>query len=250
MAIVETSTPSLQGISGGIEERAWGLVGGKPTKFEVAYFVIVDVAPLFFGFALLSGIRKAGYIRKLIKAEQTADKAADSYRLGRAASKAADEMPVRTGLFVASMIPSTLMIANPALWNIVRVTTDTGEDVFIQYMDRQGKIVSFLPSDDLLSELLGSRGGQGAVLPAAQRPRSFFDKDGIERLSSFKRPRTPIPKWSFTTRSRKGLARGNPLAEGPGSRGRSPPSRRGKTISPYCPVHRRRHWCNVTRGKN
>lgn len=195
---------------------------------------------------MVSGVRKAGYLRTLYVAGRGGDKAFDTARV---VDKAGD-MQVGTTLFAAGMAGSAAYYGTPLHLRDQAFQT-VGETTIMYYRDREMRIRAILPSERVINQLWGqSRGVQGEVLPAARRTaESFFDKDGLQRLSSFKRPRTPIPKWSFTTRSRKGLARGNPLAEGPGSRARRAPTRRGKQITPWCPVHKRRHWCNVTRAR-
>lgn len=241
MAIVETHSPdTFEGMVSGSD--AWGLVGGKPSKWQVASFLILDVAPLFTPFAVISGIRRASYIRKLIQAERASDKAR-----GVAAVDKALDMPIRTGLILAGAGLGAQTAPGSPTWVMMRMGRDVGTVVVIQYMDREGKIQSFLPSEDLLSEYFESRGDQNVVLPAVRRSGSFFDKDGISRLASIKRPRTPLPKWSPTTRGRRESPRKSSLSV---HRARSAPSRRAKQISPWCPVHKRRHWCSVTRGKN
>ena len=133
MAIVETHSPdTFEGMVSGSD--AWGLVGGKPSKWQVASFLVLDVAPLFTPLAFVSGIRKASYIRKLIQAEKASD-----LKFGVAAREAALGMPVRTGLFVTAMVPGTMAMANPAVWNALRISGDIAEDVVIFHMDREGK---------------------------------------------------------------------------------------------------------------
>ncbi len=235
MAIVEAASPDpgMGNLEIGDFYPSWG-----PNRYQTATFLLFDVAPLFTPFAMISGIRKASYIRKLIQAYRGADKATDAARLA-AVGQAMVDMPIRTGLIMAG---GTTLVSGQ--WVIYNMGTDVAQVSVGIYLDREGRVRTFLPSDQLIE----SRGGQGVVLPAARRPRSFFSEDGIARLSEIERSRTPLNIWPVATGTTK-IQRGNPLAEGPGSRPRRGPSRRGKTISPYCPRHKQRHWCPVTRGK-
>ncbi len=247
MAVVGAGPGPSSGVgSGGLGLRAgdfypsWG-----PSRREAAWLAL-DAALLFTPLAAFSAINKARLLRKLIRVERAADKTTDAYRLGAASRDFLLSRPIRTTLMAAMTAPGAVLTAS-GMW-IFPMMGVAGRDFAIAYYrDREGRIKVISPN--LNHPQFESRGVQGNVLPAARRTRSFFDEDGIERLSSFKRPRTSLPKWSFTTHARKGLARGNPLAEGPGSRARSGPSRRSNQITPpKCPVHKRMHWCNVTRA--
>lgn len=218
---------------------SWG-----PSRREAAWLAL-DVALLFTPVAAFSAINRARLLSKLIKAERAADKTTDVYRIGAASRDFLLSRPVRTGLMIGLATPGAVMTSS-GMW-VFPAMMSTGRDTAIAYYrDREGRIRVISPN--MSHQQFESRGVQGEVLPAARRTESFFDKDGIQRLSSFKRPRTPIPKWSFTTRSGEGLDRGNPLGEAPRTRARSAPTRRGNKITPMCPVHKRRHWCNVTRA--
>ena len=238
------------GVSHGIGSGSLGLRAGDfypswgPSRREAAWLAL-DVALLFTPIAAFSAINRARLLGKLIRAERTADRTTDAYRLGAASRDFLLSRPVRTGLMVGLGTPGAVMTAS-GMWIFPAMTGVARDSAIAYFRDREGRIRVISPN--LSHQQFESRGVQGEVLPAARRTESFFDKDGIKRLSSFKRPRTSLPKWSFTTRTGEGLARGNPLGEAPRSRARSAPTRRGNKITPLCPVHKRRHWCNVTRA--
>ncbi len=213
----------------------WYRAAGGPSRWTIAYHLIVDVAPMFTPFAFISSIRKASYIRKLLQAGRSGDKAFDAVRVADAATS----MPIRTGLIAGGILGTQ----SAGVW-ATRQTVETVRNVtVIFYMDREGRIQSYLPSDSFLHK---SRGDQDVVLPAVRRSQSFFDKDGIARLSSFRRPRTS--QTYFRVGKGEGNAAQHPLGEAPRSRGRRSPTRRRKITPPKCPRHKQRHWCSVTRA--
>ncbi len=249
MAIAPGGPGSIPGTSsGGLSLSgmdfypSWG-----PNRREAAWLAF-DIGLLFTPASLLSGINKGRLALKLLRAERAADKTVDTYRLGAAARDILIQRRVRTGLMIGLGAPGAF-VTTSGLWVVPMMASEVGDVAIGIYRDRDGRIRTFLPN--LSNPQYESRGGQGTVLPAARRPRSFFDGKGIATLASTNVSRTPQSQWSIATLSGRAsnMAAQHPLAEGPRTRARSAPSRRGKTISPWCPVHRRKHWCNVTRAK-
>ncbi len=221
---------------------SWG-----PNRREAAW-IALDIALLFTPISLLSGINRGRFALKLLRAERAADKTVDTYRLGAAAGDILIQRRVRTGLMIGLGAPGAF-VTTSGLWIVPLMGSEIGNATIGIYRDREGRIQTFLPN--LSHPQYESRGGQGTALPAARRPRTFFDEDGIARLKPINRSRTSPSQWHIATLSGRSsnMAAQHPLAEGPRTRSRSEPTRRGKTISPWCPVHRRKHWCNVTRAK-
>ncbi len=248
MAIVGDGPGPSSGVGGGGRGLqamdfypSWG-----PNRRE-AFWIALDIGLYFTPLQALALTNKARLAIKLALAERKASKAQDAYRLGRVSAEILTSTPGRTGLMVAMSAPGAVITAS-GLWVVPLMAGDIRDASIAYYRDREGRIRVISPN---LSHIqFESRGVQGTVLPAARRAGSFFDEDGIQRLARTNLPRTSPENLVISRTSRKGLQRGNPLAEGPGSRVRSTPSRSGKTITPFCPRHKRRHWCNVTRGKS
>ncbi len=222
---------------------SWG-----PNRREAAW-IALDIALLFTPMSVLSGINKGRLALKLWKLERAADKTHDAYRLGAASRDFLIGRKIRTGAMVALGAPGAF-VTTSGIWVIPLQAATVRDTVIGIYRDREGRIRTYLPN--LSNPLYESRGGQGTVLPAARRPRSFFSGDGIVKLAATNLSRTSPSQWHIATQSGRSssTAAQHPLAEGPRTRARSAPTRRGKTkISPWCPVHRRRHWCTVTRAK-
>lgn len=200
------------------------------SNWQIAKFVLVDVGFMFTPLAMFSGVRKASYIRQLL----TAAKKAPAGSRGAAAVAKAEEMKVRT-FFSLYGVYAGAAVYGPGY--SLRYVTSTGEDVVIgYYMDRLGKLQSYLPAfpDQ------GPR-AYSTVLPAAGKaPRNPFAGLGNLKPMSL-RGHLPQPTLggSRTTTRINPDVRSRPK----GQRALKP------TRSPLCPVHKRRHWCTVTRAK-
>ena len=210
-----------------------------PSKWEAARFVFDWGLLLVPGGAILSGVRKASYIRKGYKVVKSAPKGGkltslERYIVGR---------PIRTGLFAGGSLgtaaahPST----NPLYYQIT-AAGDVGSYVIGQYIDREGRVRTFLPSGQILSGLGGytSRTGTEA--------RSFSDMNGLGLLKSIGTP-TPTPE-SFTLGASKSRKRTSARrrSRSDSSKPRAPQGWM-KRSGPYCSVHRKSHWCKFTRKR-
>ncbi len=247
MAIVGAGPGPSSGVgSGGLGLSAMDFYPSWGPDRRQALWLAIDIGLLFTPVSVLSGINKGRLLVKLYRAERTADKTIDAYRLGHAARDVLIARKVRTGLMVGLGAPGAF-VTTSGIWIIPSMAGTVRDAAIGVYRDREGRVKLYLPN--LSNPLYESRGDQGTVLPAARRSRSFFDEDGIARLKSINRSRTSPSQWRLASRTDRTNYAVNPLAEGPRSRARSAPTRSGKKISPWCPVHRRKHWCNVTRAK-
>lgn len=208
MAIVET-TVDPDGFSYSVRARdAYPL-----TRWETAG-LILDVGLLFTPFAAVSAIRKATYIRKGI---QTVRAATAGKRVA-AVEKYMVERPIRTFLFAGGTAGGYIMSpVSPVYTHIVMART-TG-DVFVAfYIDREGKIFSFLPSDQFIRDYHQSSGEDSLLTIRTGTPdsSSFYDGNGLAALKSIKGSTPPLPKWTLTSskKSRGSIFRGSGMTKG------------------------------------
>ena len=219
---------------------SWG-----PSRRE-ALFLGLEAALYFTPLTALAFSNKVRLGIKLFLMEKKADKTIDAYRIGTATREYLLARKYRTAFLVATSAPGAFVTAS-GLVVFPLMAGDFREIAIAYYMDREGNIRVILPN--LAHKTYESRGDQGTVLPAARRSRSFFDEDGIAKLAATDLSRTSPSQWHIATTGTNRNFRGNPLAEGPVTRARSAPTRSGKKkISPWCRIHKRRHWCSLTRA--
>ena len=219
----------------------WYSRKGGPSKLETASFLAFDVAPLFTPFAAISGFRRASFLRKIISAGRAGDKAFD---VALAADKAGD-MRLASTLFAAGFLHNATYYGT-SKWAHRQIMQDIGESTIMYYMDREGRIKAILPSDLVISQFKG-QGEQSRSLTKQTRSSQspLVEGTGIERLRSFSRPSTLASNWVIAS-SRRDRPRKSSTS---GGRDRREPTRSANKISPWCPRHKQRHWCSVTRAK-
>lgn len=216
MAIVDVGHTDLS-TSVGFSDVAHGV---GVDKWEIARFVFDWGLILVPGGAIVSGARKASYIRKGYKVVKEAPKggrltALEAYVVGR---------PIRSTLFVGGSVGTVAFhpATNP-LYYQGRIAGEAGSYIFGQYIDHEGKLRTFLPSGQILSGLGGytSRTGTEA--------RSFSDMNGLGLLKSISTP-TPETFPEVSESRKRALARrrsrsdsSKPPAPGRGGRNRRPP---------------------------
>ena len=207
------------------------------TKWQYAEFVWDWGLILVPGGAIFSQVRQASYIRGGYKVVKEAPKggkltALEAFVVGR---------PVRSALFAGGSVGTAAMhpATNPLYYQI-QIAGEGHKYVIGQYIDREGRVHTFLPSGQILSGLGGytSRTGTEA--------RSFSDMNGLGLLKSMS---TPTPE-SFTIGASESRKR-TPARRQSRSDSSKPRAPQGwmKRSGPYCSVHKRSHWCKFTRKR-
>lgn len=216
-------------------------------RWDVAKFVVVDVLPWYVGVGFLTSLSKFRYARTLWKAEQKADKAADTYKAGQAALDYAGSHYVKTMLFTWGLSSTVIMTGTPIY--VLYSSADGTIRTYIGYrIDRDsGKLISFIPDQDFYRQLR-SRSRQDTGLTSTYRnlldPAGFYSGSGLSRLAENQMAATPSSKWSPATPDRSTRVN-RPMTTRPAGRRATASSK--LTRSPWCPKHRVRHWCSVTR---
>ncbi len=205
-------------------------------KWEIAKFVFDWGIILIPGGAIVSGVRKASYIRTGYKVVRAAPKggkltALEAFVVGR---------PIRSALFAGGSLGTAAMhpATNPLYYQI-QIAAEGTNYIIGQYIDREGRVQTFLPSGQILSGLGGytSRTGTEA--------RSFSDMNGLGLLKSMS---TPTPE-SFTIGASESRKRTPTRRRSRSDSSKPPAPGRGlaKRSGPFCTVHRKSHWCKFTR---
>ncbi len=171
-----------------------GFPGGYVTKWQYAEFVFDWGLILYRGGAIVSQIRGASYIRRGYKVVKEAPKggkltALEAFVVGR---------PIRSALFAGGSLGTVAMhpATNPLYYQI-QIGADVNTYVIGQYIDREGRIRTFLPSGQILSGL----GGYNATSRTGTEARSFYDMNGLGLLKSMG---TPTPEtFEEASESRK-----------------------------------------------
>ena len=215
--------------------------GFAADKWEVAKFVFDWGLILVPGGAIVSGVRKASYIRKGYKAVKTAPKggkltALEAFVVGR---------PIRSTLFVGGSAGTVAMSPINPLYYQIKIAGEVGTFIVGQYIDREGRVRSFLPSDQILSGL----GGHSATSRTGTEARSFYDMNGLGLLKTIGTP-TPTPE-SFTLGASESRKRTPARRRSRSDSSKPPAPGRGfaKRSGPFCPVHKKSHWCKFTRKR-
>ena len=221
-------------------------------RWDVAKFLLIDVAPYAVGLGVLTSLSKLRYLRTLWKAEQKADKAVDTYKAGQAALDYAGTHYVKTTLFVWGLT-STAITAGTPVYVLYR-TADDALTTYIGYrIDRDtGKLISFIPDQDKIRQLKSHRRqdtGLTSTYRSLLNPQGFFTGDGLSHLANTEWRMAPSPKWSPATPASSTRVN-RPMTTRPrsGPKGSRPDKITPHRVrGPWCPRHRRRHWCPVTR---
>ncbi len=209
-------------------------------KWEIAKFVFDWGLILVPGGAIVSGVRKASYIRTGYKVVRAAPKggkltALEAFVVGR---------PIRSALFAGGSLGTAAMhpATNPLYYQI-QIAAEGTNYIIGQYIDREGRVRTFLPSGQILSGL----GGQSATSRTGTEARSFSDMNGLGLLKSMS---TPTPE-SFTIRASESRKRTPARRRSRSDSSKPPAPGRGvmKRSGPYCPVHKKSHWCKITRKR-
>ena len=224
---------------GGEVDGPSGFPGGYVTKWQYAKFVWDWGLILVPGGAIVSQARQASYIRKAYKVVEKAPTgtkltALEAFVVGR---------PIRSALFAGGSLGTAAMhpATNPLYYQI-QIAAEGHRYVIGQYIDREGRVRTFLPTGQILSGL----GGQSATSRTGTEARSFYDMNGLGLLKSIS---TPTPE-SFTLGASESRKR-TPARRRSRSDSSKPRAPQGwmKRSGPYCSVHKRSHWCKFTRKR-
>lgn len=227
-------------------------------RWDVAKFALFDIAPYAIGLGIFTSLRKINYLRKLAKAEKAADKTVDTYKLGQAAGAYAEQHYIATVLFTWGLTSTALVMGSP-VYVLYRTASDATE-VYIGYrIDRDsGKLIGFIPGEGILRQLQSHRRqdtGLTSTYRSLLNPQGYYSGDGLSHLANTEWRLAPAPKWSpatpeVTTRDNRPMTTRPPLdsLQGSGPKGARPDQITPNRVrGPWCPRHRRKHWCPVTR---
>lgn len=219
MAIVETMDPDAASASYSVGDFY------PLTRWQTAG-LILDVGLMMTPLAIFSGIRKAKYIREGIRTVRAATAgrrvaAVESYMVSR---------PVRTFLFAGGTSGMYIMSPVSPIYPHIMMARDAS-DVFVAwYIDREGNISSFLPTDQFITDFHMSSGEDFnlAIRTGTPTSSSFYDGYGLAALASISGSTPPLPVYSVASSKKSGRAPRRRSGKGDsgirrGARGRTKP---------------------------
>lgn len=204
-------------------------------KWQTAKFAL-DVGLMFTPLAVISGIRKAKYIRGLMQAVQRS-------RQGKkivAVEKYMVERPIRSTLFLGGTAGGYAVSPLSPIYPQI-IMTRTVADVFIAYyLDKEGQISSFIPSDQFIRDYHESIGEDSLLTSRTGTPgKSFYDMDGLSALNTIRGSTPELPSFeigrgSGPRRNRQKADSGKSDSHTPsGVRSRNARRRPGRTRRPW-----------------
>lgn len=170
------------------------------TKMQTAK-AIIDVGLLFTPLAIFSGIRRAMYVRRGIQATRAAP--AGSRML--AVERYMVERPIRSTLFLAGGTAGVTVSPISPIYPQILLAQGTADHLIAYYMDREGRIKSFIPTDVFIREYLESLGEDSTSTGTPPSFRSFYDLDGLGAMKTIMGA-TPITSFEiapYTGNARK-----------------------------------------------
>ena len=219
MAIVETMDPDAASASYSVGDFY------PLTRWETAG-LILNVGLMMTPLSFISSIRKAKYIKQGIQTARaaTAGKrvaAVEAYMVAR---------PIRTFLFAGGTSGMYIMSPISPIYPHIMMARDAG-DVFVAwYIDREGRISSFLPTDQFIADYHMSSGEDFnlAIRTGTPTSSSFYDGYGLAALASISGSTPPLPTYSVASSKKSGRAPRRRSGKGDsgirrGARGRTVP---------------------------
>ncbi len=205
MAIVDTMDPDVASAS-------YSAGDFYPlTKWQTAGLAL-DIGLMFTPLAIFSGIRKATYIRKGIQTYKAAKAgrgvaAVEAYMVSR---------PIRTSLFLGGSAAGFAVSPLSPVYPHIMLAQGVGDQLIAIYIDREGRISSFLPTDEFVHDYIESSGEDSylAIRTGTSADWSFYNGNGLAALKSMRGSTPPLPKWTLSSKSSSGQSRTRRLRRG------------------------------------